>query len=693
MSIVFRLKNLFLDGKLDKLYKYIAIFFVATCYIATLFYGGKVLELTKYLLFQIIFIYFQGRFIFRLLKLKFQGASKVAICYGFGIAATIIEYLLFFTINHKSGVLYIGAAFAIIEVGFYYKEFKNSKSIIPIEFTKIPPEIWFIFCVLFFITFFGFVLGNPLPDEIGRMKYNQDLLWSIGNTEALLRQFPPTDPRMVGIPFIYHCFLNVHLAVMSFITKINPTVLFFKYSIGGKLFFLVTATYAFGEKFFNNKNKGVILTWVYFFTNCASMYLAFSRGFGVFLNSNFKHLTDNPFGLELSMALLMTFSIILMDIFREDKIEINNVAASVMLFFALSGTKGPLALMIVLVLFAVYVLKIILRKRDNRILILTVVFSSIFFVIFNLVLSSGSSDLNFKLGYIVSATLIGQKITSLGVGDNIKEILNIAAIPLHYFLYLPFASIPFIVWFVGKVKRIKDTRNIEFFIGGYVIVGCICAYIFQHYGHSEIYFIMAAIPFMELCALDWVFKNHKSLKKIGVAFIIMTFVIASITTVYITVHQFKKGVHNVKYIIKRYNYEKTPYVNAITKYEYEAMKWLEKNTDYEDIIAGDRHYYTEKNTDIASRYFYYSAFSNRQFYLESWFYMYAPKDYKEEIKRRKKINDNIYDNNIDDYEILKEENIEYVVVSSYINADLELTKNYLEKVFENRDVKIYKVEN
>lgn len=693
MNNIIKFKEILLSGQLNKFYKYISLFLITVCFIGTLFYGGNALEFTKYFIFQIMFVYLQGRFIFRLMGLKFEGASKAAICYGFGTSATIIEYLIFFSMNIRSGVFYIGAAAAIIEAALFYKEFSKSKSIIPDEFKNIPPEVWFIFSIVFFITFFGFVLGNPLPSEIGRMKYNQDLLWSIGNTEALLRQFPPTDPRMVGIPFVYHCFLNIHLAVMSFITKISPEVLFFKYSIVGKMFFLVTATYAFGEKYFNNKNKGVLLTWIYFFTNCASMHLAFSKGVGVFLNSNFKHLTDNPFGLELSMALLMTFSIILMDMFKTEKISLNKVAAATMLFFALSGTKGPLALMIVLVLFAVYVLKLILRKRDNRILMITIVLGSVFFIIFNLVLSSGSSDLSFKFGYIVSGTLIGEKISTLGVGENIKDILNIAAIPIHYFLYIPFASIPFVLWFIGKVKRIKETRNMELFIGGYVIVGCICAYIFKHYGHSEIYFIMAAIPFMELCALDWIFRNYKSLKKIGIAFIIITFVMSSITTVALAANQLDKGICNIRNIVEKYDYEKKPYVNAITKYEHEAMKWLEENTHYDDVIVGDRHYYNDKNTDRASRYFYYTAFSNRQFYLESWFYMYAPKEYREEVKRRKEINDNIYDNNVNDYETLKNENIKYVVVSSYVNGDLELTKDYMEKVFENRDVKIYRVKS
>lgn len=120
------------------------------------------------------------------------------------------------------------------------------------------------------------------------------------------------------------------------------------------------------------------------------------------------------------------------------------------------------------------------------------------------------------------------------------------------------------------------------------------------------------------------------------------------------------------------------------------MKWLQENTDKSAIIAGDRWYIMDPKNDSAARYFYYSAFSDRQFFLEGWHYSNLETKRINVLKEKKEISKLLFsiDEN-DKAEIMKTNNIDYLVVSRFSNPDLEINDKGIELLFENRDIKIY----
>ncbi|MCM1992493.1 hypothetical protein [Oceanirhabdus seepicola] len=670
--------NLFLKEK--KLFFIINVLIICGLIFSLIYREGEGISLIKYLISQLFLIYGQGVVLTWVLSIKKDQVVTLVINYFLGISLVIFEYLISMSLFHQWRLLYIGYVIGTIGVIISFRNFKLKKL-----FSGLNNGLVTVFCIMWISTFFSLYIKNSMPDVIGRSGINQDLLWSIGNTEALMRSYPPIDSRMNGIPFTYHYFVNIYYAVISLTTGIDPTKLFFAYGYIVKMLFLVLCIFSFGKSYLKSNIGAGMLTFIYFFTNCFSLNRAYSNGYGVFMNSNLRQLTDGAFGFEMSIALLMVVFMFLFYALEEREWK-KYILPSLMVFFALSGTKGPLALMVILILFTVLIIEFIIKKKINKKgLTLLVSFVLIFAILFAFILKSGSGDLNFELGYIAKDSLIGRKVIGL-IGDGI--LTRIMIIPLHFYLYLPLASIPFVIWFWMRGGKINQCNTNELLIGGMAVLGIICAYMFSHYGHSEIYFIMTAIPFMEIAAVEFLMNNK--LNKILKVIIMISFIVGVTTSYYSIKGRIDIGMKYNEIIKSKIEFTKGYHPNTITYKEYEGIKWIKDNTSEDSVILSDRYYISDNKVDKTARYFYYSTFSNRQFYLEGYFYFYAPEEYKAQVDKKKEIADKIY--KYGDALLAKEQGINYIIISENLyDEEKELkNQNYI-KVFDNEEMKIYKV--
>ncbi len=670
--------NSFLKEK--KIFLIINILIICILLFSLISREGEGISLIKYLCSQLLLIYGQGAVLTWVLNIEKEQVVTLVINYFIGISLVVLEYLISMSLFHQWKLLYIGYIIGIIGVIISFRNLNHKKLL-----SGLNSGLVTVFCIMWISTFFSLYIKNSLPDVIGRSGINQDLLWSIGNTEALMRSYPPVDSRMNGVPFTYHYFVNIYYAVISLTTGIDPTKLFFAYGYIVKMLFVVLGIFSFGKSYLKSNIGAGMLTFIYFFTNCFSLNRAYSNGYGVFMNSNLRHLTDGAFGFEMSIALLMVLFMFIFYAIEEREWE-KYVFPSLITFFALSGTKGPLALMVILVLFAVLTIEFIIKKRINKKgLTLWLGFLCIFIILFAFILKSGSGDLNFELAYIAKGSLIGTKIIGI-IGDNFLARLMI--IPLHFYLYLPLASIPFLIWLYKRGRKIKQCNTSELLVGGMAVLGIICAYIFSHYGHSEIYFLMTAIPFMEIATVEF-FMNNK-INKILKGVIIISLVVGLTTTYYSIKGRIDIGIKYDKIIKSGVEFTKGYHPNTITYKEYEGIKWIKDNTSEDSVILSDRYYISDNKVDKTARYFYYSTFSNRQFYLEGYFYFYAPEEYKETVEKKKEVADKIYKDS--DGTLAKEQGINYIIISENLyDEEKELKDDKFVKVFDNEEMKIYKV--
>ncbi|MDF2675386.1 MAG: hypothetical protein K0R09_3658 [Clostridiales bacterium] len=668
-----------------------AIGVVIVCYIGLKYYGVALNDIFKFIYFQLIHVYLPGALLRRILNINKGTVENISYSYALGIIFTILEYFFLYSINKQDSFMIIGPVLSIMELVLFINMLFKSREREQVTDRSIPIVLLFITALLMLITFVGFTIANPLPYQTGMVTYNPDFLWTIGNTQAIIRGLPPMDARMSGIVFNYHYFLSVHLAVMSIVSKLGTVEVFFWFSQIGKVFLMVFSSYVLGKAYFNNRKKALFFSWVFFFSNCASLYGAYKINYGIFLNFNFSHVTDYPFGYELSISFLFLCAAIIIDQIKCNKLHYGYLIAGGLFTFGATGSKGPLGAMIFGVLVVVLIILIVQRKEYKLVAPYMYVTAFGYLIVFFTLLNRGGELLDISPGFTVSASILGKVLKKLGNENNMKY-LRVAFIPIHFVLYLPFAAIPFLEWFFNKLRHIKTTRAEEFLIGGMALSGILASYLLKHTGSSHMYFIMASTAFIEICAIDWLAANFKRADWLIKLIIIGGFAAGTITTYYMTMFEYNKAMVKVEQIKSKSLMYANPYFDRITRYEYEGMKWLDNNTDINSIIATDRHFIGKQQTEAFSRSFYYSAFSNRQVFLEGWLYTYPSKEIQDIIKHKYEINSKLFSKKEENRsKIMRENGIDYLVLSRVTDSDIKIDEKNLVCVFSNRDLRIYKL--
>jgi len=639
-------------------------------------YKISFIDFIKYLVFQVFYIVLPGCFIYRKLKLKDDTIEKLTIAYGLGIVFTIVQYYIFYIINIKILLFIVGPIISSFELTILFKNKKSKQKI-----KQIPYGLLSLFIIIFMLMIVCFTLYNPLPYLVGKGSYYQDLLWYIGNVQSHIRNVMPIDSRLSGVAFKYHYFMTLHVAVMQYVTKIDTAALFMQFSHMGKIAFLFFSLYALGKYIFHSSKKAFAFVFIYFFSSSASAILDINKIDGSFLNVNFQDVICIPSGFALGLGFMCLTVLFLMKQFKEEKLNISYLIATSAFLFATAGSKGPMGAMIVAVILVVMLISIVKGQYNKIIGIYSVILVLVFLVVYKFLLSQGDATLGLSFGYILKGTVLAKYITG--------SLSLVALIPVHFILYLPFAAPIFIIWFFQRVGNLKKIELYQFFLGGIVICGVMATYLLKHDGHSEMYFMMAAIPFIEICALELIFDNYSKINALCKT-VLFALLLLSVSSTGFTICKISTITYNKALLVwNKAQYESESSKNSITKYEYEGMNWIKCNTPTDAIIAGDRYYYSEGKANKQARYFYYSAFSQRQFYLEGWYYHFKLGSPISDKKIR--VMGDFYRGKQSAMDELRRANVSYILVSKSVHPNLKLNYNELELKFKNRDIEIYSV--
>jgi hypothetical protein len=311
-------------------------------------------------------------------------------------------------------------------------------------------------------------------------------------------------------------------------------------------------------------------------------------------------------------------------------------------------------------------------------------------------------SLVFSTGNISQTALFQLLMPHLPNSHFIVGVLIIAASVIGCAFY----AAPAILSSFGIVRRyFVKGENREFTGVLFIIIVLIgmALYYLTDFSSGQGYFLFCALPLISVLAFRF-FEDIKALygqRKAWIGKVVtILFVIGLCASAETYVQQNIQGVKNA---VMEYRLEaptEKPYLNVWqkTKYnsishaEYEAMLWVKENTERDALFATNRKSLFEDSENMASTFFYYSAYSQRHFYVEGAFYSFLRYD-PEELAKRVKINDAIYDKvNTDRASIARQYGIEYVVASTLIDPDPGLENAEMKEVFENDDVIIYKVE-
>ena len=282
----------------------------------------------------------------------------------------------------------------------------------------------------------------------------------------------------------------------------------------------------------------------------------------------------------------------------------------------------------------------------------------------------------------------------------VKYIVYLLFIPLIFFMCRPVTSIPFILWICKKLRNIRDITLSEMLLTGISICGLIVFFIFEIEGSSQLYFFLCAVCFIDLIGLSFLFENKEKIPIVCKAMLSILAIIGIFSSFGILGYQGGRGLKNLYRAIKSNNLEAQPVADGITYYEKCALDYIRENTPEDTIIATNRHknYKEMQDTEhpipnsYSARYYYVSAYSERQVFLGAWAYMPRTQQMQDLLEKRLIANRALFDPLCKNRRELMEKNhISYLVAFAYTGNGYMLTDPDLECVYRNRDVSIYKL--
>ena len=313
-----------------------------------------------------------------------------------------------------------------------------------------------------------------------------------------------------------------------------------------------------------------------------------------------------------------------------------------------------------------------------------------------------SSDYShFSLNPYAKKTQVYLKLDGkLHFNGAVKYIVYLLFIPLIFFMCRPLTSIPFILWIRKKLKNISEISLSEMLLTGISICGLIVFFIFEIEGNSQLYFFLCAVCFIDLIGVSYLLENKDKIPKVCKGALLILALIGIVSSFGILGYQGGRGVKNLYRAMKNNNLEAQPVPDGITYYEKCALEYISENTPADTIIATNRHknYKEMQDTEhplpssYSARYYYVSAYSERQVFLGAWAYMPRTEEMQDLLEKRLIANKALFDPLCKNRRELMEKNgISYLVAFAYTGDGYMLTDPELECVYRNRDVSIYKL--
>ena len=533
------------------------------------------------------------------------------------------------------------------------------------------------------LTVFFLTASNLNPSLTGPRQYHPDLLNSAGLVVSAFRGFPFEDIKAAGIPYVYHAVPFSFLAVMKSVTGFTAFNLITDYSLSVFTPFSVLALAALVKRAANKSiyiiSAFVILFVLSPFENRFIYYvyidtLGFSlaAGFGAVSLLSFIDVSENQKKTVPAPFIVTLISLALMTAAKGPAAAVYLAGFGFALFISLFGRKNPLQIVI-------------------RGLLLLLTFIAVYFLIYS---GDAASLVVWYPSRYIRDTVLLKTVES--ITGRSGAALGIAAFQFISFCFMTFSMI-FMLSLL--IIRFRQTDTFVCFTLFSALTGTVMTHLTHQYGGSEIYFILSAYSVSIaglFCVIETIRKTDKRRNRIMQLiplFILLSYCIC--ISVAPAVRFFDNGyTEAVRYtkgspaiIDDEYKLGAIDYMryDFITDMEYDAMVWLKDNTSEDSVIVSDR-------VLLHNKFMYYSAFSERRFFLEGYVYITSYDEnspYSAEIARRIELLERLFSKDVSVLPVFRDYGCGYIAVSTWQNPNLRFEE--LEKVFENRDITIYRI--
>ena len=640
-----------------------------------------------FILFLILWIQIPGMLFEAILlprRLSFSIRFLAAFFIGFIYSATVyfIE-----SITGVAGLLMLAGPIAsAVAVAVYLKKKRPSFYNAGEKFSWTGIIIFVLILLASFLNF-QFKYMGALSGQTTQVYH--DYLFHTGNIVSLSRSFPNGDIRIDGLTFYYHYYYELIFAMCKHIFKVDAFSLY----LNGNSFVcawpLTLAFLCIGERL----RAGKVCHKLNYFFYCGGLLVSCICIMPlnvVGIKLPFSWLDNHLFSNANAMGLALSLSVVVIDILAElwyDKYSPRVMIALYLLAAAATGFKGTTGILLVAISWIVLITEAAIMKNFHIGRLLYVASITLGFVLTYVIVTvglnpSGSNNRAMAISPegTISAGRVGQIISKLGFDYNAFPWVIIAVILCAIAVVGP-CILAFGAFTVARFKTLIKNGILgdifDWFVIGSVLMGIGGACFVTVPGNSQIYFVITNAGFIFYGAMKYIIENRKKL----IAYI--TYLFFGIGTAFLIIDLAYYGYSAVKQEAV-YEAEAGQRADLVSAETMEAYLWLRDNTDENAKVAVDR---LSEEIDYRSIYFYCSAFSERQCYLEGYDYSDVT---EKQINAMLSINEKFYSSNAREAEMAMDMNgIDYLVVTKLGHPDYKCTSMKLKLVFENEDVKIY----
>ena len=621
------------------------------------------------ILFSVLYVFLPGFLLINAVDKSFIRrfrAQSLIIAFYIGFALLIGQYYLLNALGALHLIWLTPVVITFVLVFFSYKNLKNLPKP-ALNINLLDKSLPYIVLIAITAVAGYVVLVSSVPDQFCDVHF--DYAYHMGNVNILTRAGNMEDTRVMGMTFKYHYFNDLYYAILRLIFPAQIWNCIFRYPI-----LLIAPLVAPGiYSWIKSKTKKPLLSFIVtiFIVFFPSIY-PWTTKFTTNILNNF-----NNVGFALPAAIAMVH--ILSNSSDEKEFKYTDLLIVFMLGVVLTGTKGPFALILAASMFAFVIYCSIARRKIqlNQVLLLVSVmaaFALIWFTLLNVAINEENiyTDKPGILKYFEYNIQMPEDVVFADRSTDPKYAL--LTIPISLVSCFAGAAIPFVImipYFIVSLFR-KNREKID--LPAVFAAICACVSIggsyFLSLDRNRVYFLMFSIPFVYLTAVSF-FELVRNNKKKG---IVITSAVILGTSVILC------GASMVCSIL---NPERTAGFETLTQSEIDGINWIKENTDKDALFA-----INDPCPDW--KFYYYSGFSERRFYIES--YVYAKNSGKtaEDLKAQTDKNEELFTNS-DTRAIAQELGVDYLVYFDRSGAAPELLEDNYRLLFSNECLRIYSV--
>ena len=680
---------------------------VAMWLVAVFVYGASVRHAVILAAFVMFYVMLPGLLLVGISGYKGNHLSTdIALALFSGWGLQVLVYFISDIIPNDLLIYVTGPVLSLLYLFMLYT--KKQKPLVAkrFHFSKLSVAFCIFMALVFFYCFSGVQYRYMSPELADFTIMNSDKAYHMGLINSLSHDYPMQSPWVYGKFITYHIFSEILLSipVRCFDVPVDTMMLSFGPIWTASIFGL--SSYSFFREMSTKSERAGVYSLLLLLSN---IYI--TRNISTSIAFRFALENDNSSGYGISVA-LMTMIVFKKwyEAFSENRPERFRVLIALLFFIMLAtGIKGPMGAVIVASMWGTMILGIIMRKVPVKSLVPLALVSAGFVLIYKTVLngrgvSNATGQSIFAFAKIADIAFWKKPLIAAMQGMGIPTPIRLLVVLGVFVLFL--LTIYFVPFCIGYVRELvlvisgrKPFEPARVLVYAAAMVGFILMMIMNYSGHSQIYFGLVTVFIAPMIALWFIedLEDKQSSSALAKHTLRITLSIMAVMLVATTVSLGAFLKENVRLDIRATNLHRTPdKYTSISNDEYEAMVWLNENTELDSLIATDRYYsvplekyHVDNRWD--NRFFLYAVYSNRFTYISGSGYNIPDREY--ELRRQMlHTNNEMYDaGNENRGDVARELGVDYVVVSKRFTDIEDLTNKDYEKCFSNDEVDIYKI--